>query len=421
MRRIEREKLETARLRLELAAMVSDAPHRSVRGKRRVDHYAQNLSRWLDDVAFFVQTPETGVDLILSFFESDYLLLSNCVDADDTLKSVFTQNAFQLLRDYARRLERFSPSLGERILDGILQGREGIRETLLSFAADYMPADIILHLHERAKSHAKACGQKTQESYRWMDMAAVLAREALDEERFLATLRSMYGQIPPHAHVITAEIRLRRGDFAGAAQKLLEQEPADEDLDLWDDLGIQVLDGLIEPDAKRAFFLPFFRMRRNAQLLADVPRLFPGKSTDEFVQEEMALILQNLAFSTHDAAFLVDAGFPEAADRYVAARRSRFSSVDAAKLEELGDLLAYNRGSLGAAMLFRHLLERQMESKEMDMNRALSYLNMVELLGERVENWGNVPDTETYLQDLYADHPHLAEFWAKAGWFDETP
>lgn len=258
MRRLERETLETARLRLELAAMVSEASHRSVRGKRRVNHYAQRLIRWLDDVAFFVHTPETGVDVVLSFFESDQLLLSNCTDIDHTLQSIFTQHAFHLLRDYARRLEHFSVSLGERILDGILNGREGIRETLLSLAAQYMPTEIILHLHERAKDHAKACGMHTPESYRWLDVAAVLAREALDEKRFLETLLMMYKQVPQHAHLIVAEIRMRRDNIDGAIQKILEVKPAEEDLDFWDDLGIQLLDKWIEPEKNKLFSLIFF-------------------------------------------------------------------------------------------------------------------------------------------------------------------
>ncbi len=421
MQKIERERLETARLRLELAAMVSNAMHRVVRGKRRVDQHAQTLSRWLDDVAFFVHTPETGVDLILSFFEMDVQLLSGCTDIDDTLKQVFTQNAFPLLRNYARRLQEFPFSLGERILDGARAGRDEIREILLSYAADYMPADVIRHLCERAKNHARACGLHTQDGYRWLDLAAVLAREALDEENFLDILRAMYGEIPDHAHVIVAEIRIRRGDFHGAAQKLLEREPADEDLDLWDDLGLQVLDNLMDAEEKRKFFLDFFRMRRNAELLSEVPRLFPGKSSEEFAREESEHILQNVQFSTYDATFLVDAGFPETADRYVAARRARFASQNPARIEELADLLAYNRGSLGATLLFRHLLEVQMESASMDLDKALSYLNMVELLGERVDNWGSLPDTETYLQDLYARFPGHVEFWAKAGWFDEGP
>ncbi len=421
MRKSEREEMEINRLRLGLASFVSAAPTRSVRGKRKVAKYAEDLSNWLNELAFFVHDPERGVNLVLAFFESDNELLIGCIDHEDQLKKVFTENAFGLLCDYARRMPEVPQELGDRILDGILSGREGIRDLLAGLSSDYLEPKMIEHMYRRALGKAKA-STDGKKAHAWLDIAAALAREMLDPERFLATLKLMYGEVPPYASVLVAEIHVRLGDFESAAQWLLREPPSDEDLETWDRIGDEVLDGMEDPERVKRFFLQFFRMRRTASLLDDVAEFFPEMTEDAFIRQEASEIMRDLRFSTYDAVFLVDAGHPEIADRYVVARRNQLAGQDARALEELADLLAYNRGALGATLLYRELLERLLvRNRPQDIEKGLSFLNMTDLLDERVDDWGGVADTEAYWQDLQARHADKVAFWVRAGLVVDEP
>jgi hypothetical protein len=421
MGRSEREEMEISRLRLGLAAFVSEAPKRSVRGKRKVQKYVEDLSNWLNEVAFFVHDPGRGLDLVLSFFESDNEILHGCVDHEEQLKKVFTENAFGLLCDYARRLPETPDDVPRRVLDGILSGREGVRDQLAGLASDWLEPRVIEDMYRRAHEKA-AAAPSGKRRLAWLDIAAALAREMLDAERFLATLEMLYGEVPPHAGVLVAEIHVRLEEFDLAARWLLRAPPADEDLETWDRLGDEVLDGLEDEDRARRFFLQFFRMRRTVSLLEDVPEFIPNVTEEEFVRQEAQEIMRDLRFSTFDATFLVDAGHPELADRYVVARRNQLAGQDEGRLEELADLLAYNRGGLGATLLYRHLLEDLLErDRASELEQGLSLLNMVELLDERVDDWGGVSDTDAFLRDLQARHGDKVAFWTRAGLTADEP
>lgn len=421
MGRSEREEMEVSRLRLGLAAFVSEAPKRSVRGKRKVQKYVEDLSNWLNEVAFFVHDPGRGLDLVLAFFESDNELLNGCVDHEDQLKNVFVENAFGLLCDYARRLPETPDDVPRRVLDGILSGREGIRDQLAGLASDWLEPRVIEDMHRRALEKAEAASTEKRR-LAWLDIAAVLAREMLDPERFLATLEKMYGEIPAYAGVMVAEIHVRLGEFDLAARWLLREPPGDEDLETWDRLGDEVLDGLEDEDRARRFFLQFFRMRRTVTLLDDVPEFFPDLTEEAFVRQEASEIMRDLRFSTWDATFLVDAGHPELADRYVVARRNQLSGQDPARLEELADLLAYNRGGLGATLLYRQLLEELLDrDRSQEYEQGLSFLNMIDLLDERVDDWSGVADTDIYLRDLQTRHAEKISFWVRAGFAADEP
>ncbi|MBU1411985.1 hypothetical protein KKC22_10755 [Myxococcota bacterium] len=421
MRKSQREEMEINRLRLGLAAFVSASPKRSVRGKRKVAKYAEELTNWLNEVAFFVHDPGCGVNLVLAFFESDNELLTGCIDHEEQLKKVFTENAFGLLCDYARRLPETTLELGDRILEGILSGREGIRDLLAGLSSDYLEPRVIEHMYKRAHEKAAACADE-KKMHDWLDIAAALARELLDAERFLSTLKMMFGEVPPYATVLVAEIHVRLGAFDEAAQWLLREPPADEDLETWDRLGDEVLDGMDDPERVKRFFLHFFRMRRTATLLEDVAEFFPEMTRDAFVRQEASEIMRDLRFSTYDAVFLVDAGHPELADRYVAARRNQLSGQDGKLVEELADLLAYNRGALGATLLYRELLERLLtRNRTSEIEQGLSYLNMIDLLDERVDDWGGVMDTDAYWQDLQTRHADKVAFWVRAGLIVDEP
>ena len=421
MRKSEREEMEINRLRLGLAAFVSASPTRSVRGKRKVAKYAEDLSNWLNELAFFVHDPERGVNLVLAFFESDNELLTGCIDHEDQLKKVFTENAFGLLCDYARRLPEMPLELGDRVLEGILSGREGIRDLLAGLSSDYLEPRVIEHMYRRAHEKAAACADE-KKRHDWLDIAAALAREMLDPERFLSTLKMMYGEVPAYATVLVAEIHVRLGDFDTAAQWLLREPPSDDDLETWDRLGDEVLDGMEDPDRVKRFFLQFFRMRRTVSLLEDVSEFFPEMTEEAFIRQEASEIMRDLRFSTYDAVFLVDAGHPEIADRYVVARRNQLAGQDAKMIEELADLLAYNRGGLGATLLYRELLERLLKrSRPQEIEQGLSYLNMTDLLDERVDDWGGVADTDAYWHDLQTRYAGFVAFWVRAGLVVDEP
>jgi hypothetical protein len=413
--------MEINRLRLGLAAFVSEAPTRAVRGKRKVQKYAEELSNWLNEVAFFVHDPERGVDLVLAFFESDVEVLTGCVDHEDQLKKVFTENAFGLLCDYARRMPETPPALGDRVLEGVLSGREGIRDLLAGLSSDYLEPRVIEHMYQRAHEKAKASTDE-KKAHSWLDIAAALAREMMDPERFLSTLRMMYGDVPAYATVLVAEIHVRLGDFDEAARWLLREPPTDDDLESWERLGDEVLDGMEDPERVKRFFLQFFRMRRTATLLDDVSEFFPEMSEEAFVRQEASEIMRDLRFSTYDAVFLVDAGHPELADKYVVARRNQLAGQDGKRLEELADLLAYNRGALGASLLYRELVERLLvRNRPSEIDQGLSLLNMVDLLDERIDDWGGQLDTDAYWQDLQARHADKVAFWVRAGLTVDEP
>ena len=377
--------------------------------------FANEMRAVLQDLRAGVDDPQTGSELAASFYETDRGAFESCDDSSGNIGDVYRFDAKELFVEYAR----LCPDK-ERLVNLVLKLNRhddyGVRDTLIDAAAAYLPEPNIRAMISRLQEAADQEGDEYARR-RWLILIESLARQIGDAQLFEKTRIDSWGEVSTAACVDIARVYLESGD-ARTALSWMEKISPDETFqaDEQDRLLVTILGQIGEKRKQEEVAWRIFRRYRSKDSLEKLLSLIGGDLRESVTMSETGSILANESLSLSDAAFLVDTGCVDEAERYLLERVDQLNGDCYGSLLPLAEAMEADARHLAATVVYRALLDsilRRGQAKTYP--HGVRYLNKLDRLAESVTDWRDQAPHVDYLQQVRQRHGRKFSFWSQYG------
>lgn len=375
--------------------------------------FARELTALLHDLAASVDDPETGVELVLSFYETDKRVLGNCDDSNGHVGNVYRFDAKELFVGYASRCED-KAWLAKLVLKLNQEDDYGIRDTLVDCAVAYLPESNIRTMIAKLQKWAEREDDKYDQR-RWLMLVESLARQIKDAPLFEQTRSTSWDELPTAACVDIAQVYLESGD-AEIALSWLERIPEGESFQARerDHLLLTIYGQLGEPEKQAAIAWRIFRRYRSVEALQKLLAVIGKDQWDAAVTDEVTMILNENSLSLSDAAFLIELERVDEAEGYLLERTDQLNGDYYENLIPLAESLERGKYPLSASMIYRALLDSILHrGQSKTYPHGVRYLKKLDRLATTISEWRGMDDHKTYLKQLRQTHGRKRSFWSR--------
>ena len=376
--------------------------------------FAHELEMLLSDLASGVDDPRTGVELVAAFYRADGDILDQCDDSDGNVGNVFRYNAKALFVSYASDYPD-KQWLGRLVFDLCRKDDYGVRDTLVDYAAQYLPESEVRNLITRFQASAEGKADEFWKHH-WMHCVQSLARQVKDANLFEQTRLASSGTPTSAACVDIARVHLECGD-AQTALLWLQQVPKDDhhhNQHDQDQLLLEIYGKTGDKDRQKEVAWRIFRRYRSARALFELLSVIGQDQKDGVVAGEVTDILGEKTFSRSNAIFLVETGHLDAAEAYLLNRSDKLDGDFYSGLLPLAEAMEAGGRSLCASIIYRALLDsilRRAYSKAYD--HGVSYLKKLDMLAPAVLDWRGFGNHDVYVKYLRDQHSRKRSFWPR--------
>lgn len=375
--------------------------------------FSLELQQLLDMLKLGTVDPATGCRLVAKFYECDQATFGRCDDSSGYIGIVFRHDAAELFSQYAQRCDD-KQWVADLVFDLNKEDDYGVRDALIYCASDYLSQSVIESLIHRIQKTEELESDKYVKQ-NWLRLIESLANQIKNPELFLSTRTASGAPLNDSAWLDIAEVYLNSGK-AGSALTHLEKIQ-DEDTHLThrrDQMLLKVYEQLGESQKQEYMAWKLFRRGRTNQSLEDLLTVIGKEQRDGVLQEELPLIHANISLSLTDAIFLVDMGLMDEVARYVLARVGQLNGDHYYDLLPLAKTLEKAGHRLSASVLYRSLLDSILHrAKSTIYHHGARYLKKLDQMAPNIDNWHDVPDHQTYFQELRQNHGRKPAFWSK--------
>ena len=380
---------------------------------------SRRLAELLADIEAAVDDPRQGAELLIAFYETDKGTLGNCDDSSGHVGDVYRCSAVEVFVAYAARCPD-KDWLAKRVLRLNSDDDFGVRDTLLYHAGRYLPEPTIRAMIAELQRTAAAATDTAARRYP-LRLVEALARQVGDAELFATTRLKSWGKDSIAAHADIAAVFLENGDPA-TALSWLERTPAGERFraDERDRLLVAVHGQLGNTGDQAAAAWRLFRRGRSDLGLEKLLAVIGESRRVEVIDQEAAEILAVEDLSYVDAAFLVDAGRLDDAERYLLDRVAQLNGDYYERLLPLAEAMQDAGRVLAAVVIYRALVDSILRrARSVIYGHAVRYLRRLERMAPTVVDWRGVDDHEAYVAGLRERHGQKRSFWAQVN--DDGP
>lgn len=374
---------------------------------------ARELEYLLRDIADSVVDPEQGLALVASFFEADEETLGACDDSSGFISDVFRGDATDLFVRYARACT--DKTLPATLLVTLYLGDEySAREGLIDIAMEALGEPGVRALIAAFQDQAEREGgdyARRHCSYAIESLARQVGDAKLFEETRMAAWQEPASTT---AYIDIAEVYLETGS-AETALAWLERIPVDETYSAGkrDALLLAAYGALGRVSEQAEVAWRVFRSRRTLASLDLVLAIIGEERREVVLKDEAALILADEKLSLTDAEFLVGAGRPKDAGRYLLDHGEQIDGNQYTRLPSLAKLLEAEH-PLAASVIYRALLDCILgPGRSSAYEYAAGYLRAMDRMAERITEWERFGSHAEYVEGIRRDHKRKYGFWGR--------
>lgn len=377
--------------------------------------FARELGALLEDLRAGVTDPRTGVELVAAFYECDAGALGACDDSNGNVGDVFRYDARELFVSYASRCAD-KEWLGDLVLRVIHSDDYGVRDVLVDCALEYLSEPVMRGMVVRLQEQA---GQEPDEYNKrhWLSKVESLARQLKDASLFEQARLASWGELSTAACVDIARVHLDSGNELTALTWLEKVSAKDSFMSAERDALLLEIHGRTGNTAGQAEVAwRIFERSRSAVSLVLLLDVIGHDKRDEVLAGEVGAILESTGFSTQDAAFFVEIGMPESAERYVLKHVDQLNGDYYGGLLPLAEAMEKNGRLLGACVIYRALLDSILRRAQTRIYpHGVQYLRKLDRLADSVSDWRNVEPHDFYLREIKINHGRKSSFWSRYG------
>ncbi len=380
---------------------------------RNVSGFAQEIAMLLQDLKAGVTDPQTGVELVAAFYEADDDVLGNCDDSGGHVGDVFRFDARELFVEYALRCTDKEKVAGI-ILTLNQKNDYGVRDTLMDCAGECLSEPVIrmmiTRLQELADNEKNEIGRR-----RHPMLIESLARQIKDAELFEKTRIASCGNLSTATLIDIARVHLESGDVE-VAHSWLKKIPEEEAYQAYDrdKLLLEIYRRLGDIEKLSGLLYQKFRSLYSIDSLDALLDVIGHEKRDEFILDEIALILENNALRTADVKFLIEIGKIDEAEAYLLKRADQLNGDYYESLLPLAETFESESRWLAASLIFRSLLVSILErGYTKAYPYGIQYLNNLDQLAESITDWRNFHHHDDFKNRIYQDHGRKKSFWSQ--------
>lgn len=375
--------------------------------------FAEELKGLLQDLQAGVHDPQSGVDLVAAFYETDDAIFKQCDDSYGNIGDIFRIDAQKLFVSYASGCEN-KDGLTDLILKLNRDDGYGVRDSLFNCASDYLPESAMRKMVERLWE----LSQKEAEEYttrHWVLDIESLARQLKDAPLFEKARLALWPELSTAACVDIAEAYLESGD-AKTALTWLEKIPDSEHFQAYerDKLLLAIHKRLGNQDKLEETAWRIFRRYRSKDTLADLLEAIGKNQGKDVIEAEARMILQSDQVSYSDADFLIQSGRIDDAETYLLNRADQLDGDLYTHLLPLAEHMEKEERCLTASVVYRALLDSILgRAQSKYYTHGVRYLKKLDALATQVHSWQDILSHDEYAGELRQVHGRKKSFWSR--------
>lgn len=386
---------------------------------RESGEFARSLVAILDELRDSNCDPDTGLDLVTRFYESDAAVLGRCDDSSGIIGDAFRTDARELWDHFAALTDE-PDTLVDRTEKLLTADDYGVRDSVLRNVTQWLPPAQVRALVDRfwARAEAEEASVRGKTGHRSRPhgflLVQILAERMVDPELYeRATERWCGGEVGglglSIARVYLAAGRafdakrwidrpeIGRNVFAREREELLEQ----------------VHEQLGERDALVDLVRGRFERHPDVATLDRLVALVGEDQRAPLVARAVERITSG-EFSLGSLDFLIETGHVDQAARIVCARRAEIDGSYYPHVLRLADFLEAAGFSLATSVLYRALLDSILErANTKTYGHGARYWKKLDTLAATITDWQDVEPHPSYRTRVQEKHKRKASFWAQ--------
>jgi len=379
---------------------------------------AHELQDLLADIKDASPDPKTGLQLLAKFYEADGKIIEQCDDSDGVVGDVFLIDAQQLFDAYATACNDKKWLCG--IILKLCAGNDyGVRDHILDASGLYFPADLLRQLADTfvrlGKRELKAHTDDSRHNYRashYLLLAETVAQQLKDPGLF-EQIRLLNREGGCAGWLDIADAYLKAGDAETALDRAGRESTTNPlTATSRDELLLKIHQARGDHKAMTEAAGRLFHAKRTRDNFERLIELVGETERARILQEEAACIQRNTAFELRDAIFLADMGETAIAEAYIFKHAAQLDGQEYYALPPLAEQLTEAGHPLGAAVIYRALLEANLAPSISKYYRyGVRYLRELDRIAPAVSDWGAFQPHSEYLAALRSKHGRKSRFW----------
>ncbi len=388
------------------------------RGRRFIEYresnaFALNLERLLDDIDTSVESPRQGVELVAAFIQTDSAVLGRADDSNGSIGDVYRIFACD---SFVRHASQCGDKewLYDTLLKLYMQDEYGVRKSIIASSANFLPESYLRRMVEEFWPLGE---QEPNEykKYHWYGAIEDIARQLKDPNLFEKACRARRPELSTAAHRDIAEVYFECG-YPLAALQWLDKVPSDEtfQLDEREQLLLRVLTELGEKVRVEEVAWNIFRRYRSGARLSLLLSVIGEAERPRVIDDEGRVIAESIRLDYIAAAFLLELGRFDDAERYITMRAAQLDGDHYHRLLPWAKTFEKQERFFVASVIYRALLESILRrAKSKYYTYGVRYLRKLDDLAPRVSDWGDFVNHEDYKLNLRIEHKRKRSFWAR--------
>jgi hypothetical protein len=386
---------------------------------RESGEFARGLVAILEELRDSDCDPETGLDLVTRFYESDAAVLGRCDDSSGIIGDAFRTDARELWDHFAARSSE-PEALVDRIEKLLSTDDYGVRDSVLRNVTQWLPPAQMRALVDRfwARAEAEAEAARGEEGHRSRPHAfllvQILAERMVDPELYERATERWCGGKVGGLGLSIARVYLAAGRAVDAKRWVDRTEVgrhvfAREREELLE----QVHEQLGEHDALVDLVRGRFERRPDVATLDRLVALLGEDQRAPLVVRAVERITSGES-SLGSLDFLIETGHVDQAARIVCARRAEIDGSYYPHVLRLADLLEAAGFSLATSVLYRALLDSILErANTKTYGHGARYWHKLDTLAAAITEWQDIEPHASYRQRVQEKNKRKASFWAQ--------
>jgi len=380
---------------------------------RHVAAFGRELERLLDDVAESVKDCRAGVELMSLFFESDGVIFESCDDSSGEIGGIFQDSAAGIFAEFAAGCSD-KQWIRNRLVKLLSEDGYGVRDSLLDDVGNYLPEEEIRTLIDQFSDRAEK-ETSTYQRRNWYRNIEQLAEVINDAQLFEAMRIKSLGKPNARACLDIGRVYLQSGDPKTARAWLERIDEKNFILESErDQLLRNIYSRLGDTDKLEETAWKQFRRSRSLEGLEELLEVIGRDQRESVILQQGKEILRETKFNSSDAAFLLATDQVDAAEKYLLQHAEQLDGDMYFDLLPLAEAMEEYGRYLVSIVVYRSLLDSILRrGYTRSYHHGVDYLEKLDILSSKINDWHQFPTHEQYKQDLHKTHGRKYSFWEK--------
>jgi len=373
---------------------------------------ADQLSGLLGDIQMNIADPDEGLDIMTQFFEYDETVFEKCDDSDGVVFMIYQCDATDIFVDFASKCEDKN-KVAETALALFLSSNYGVRTHLLERAAEYLAKEHLLLMISLLETRITTSDATNYDHYHALLGLEILARITRNPELFESARFRMRPEISDASCIDIARVYHecgRNGEALSWVERIQEDDTWRQDER--DELLFAIYRDKGEPQKAEKAARRLFERGHTLDRFERLVGVIGEEHRNRLLEEQANMLLEQDKYRQEDAAFLVDAGRPADAARYLTRWAQEINGNDYYSLVTLAQDMEQCNEFLASTVIYRALLNAVLEhSLSKAYHHAAAYLHNMDSQSELIQDWGAITPHNVFKESFHKRHKRKWRFW----------